>query len=99
MTLTFTRSGGLVGAPGLRVHGTVEIAPGQGLVTSADGYRRPLGDQEAAGLRQDGEAALASGTLAMSGESGGADAFRFRLMIADETRSLTIESGATIPGA
>jgi len=46
-TLRFTRSGGLVAAPGLTVHARLELLDdGSGTVASAPGYRRRLSSDE-----------------------------------------------------
>ena len=96
MRITFSRTGGLVAAPRLRVRAEVALDAAGGEVTTADGYRRTLDSAESAALFADAEAALAA--IERRGEPshgashhGSPDAFRLEVTItADNSRTVVV---------
>ena len=90
--LTFTRSGGLVAAPGLRVQASATLTGDGGDVVSSDGYCRRIGSDEAARLMADCDAVSAQWLRLKSHSSPSADAFVFALTIASEGRHVEIDS-------
>src|SRR5438105_11231050 len=67
MVMTFTRTGGLVAAPGLNVRASVALDDSGGNVTTEDGYWRDVDAAESARLIVDAEAVAA--VVAARGES------------------------------
>ena len=95
MLITFTRTGGLVAAPGLRVRAAVTLeASGGEVTTTADGYRRTLDSPESAALFADAQAALATIERPCgAGHHGSPDAFRLEVTItADDLRTVVVRS-------
>ena len=89
MRLRFTRTGGIVAAPGLDVRGSATLDYPGAAVTAERGYARPLTPDEAAGLRTSAGAVLASsaGQSADPPIRRGRDVFRFAIEIDAGTRS------------
>jgi hypothetical protein len=97
--MTFVRSGGLAGAPGLRVAASVRVDWSGGEVV-APAYLRQVGAAEAAALLADGEA-IASSAHEMHVRTGASspDAFRFSFTIQTGTDAVEVPSGAELGAA
>jgi len=87
MVITFTRTGGIVAAPGLKVHASATVDSRGGEVTSDQGYQRMLDASEAARLLQDTTATIAQAGRLRAGSRGHRPADAFRL-------ALTLDSGS-----
>ncbi len=94
MVIAFTRTGGLVAAPGLQVRASVTLGPQGGEVTSADSYHRTLDASEAATLLQDATATLAQSTSLRGGGKGHRPADAFRLTLRLDSGSEAVDLSA-----
>jgi hypothetical protein len=96
MKLTFTRTGGLVAAPGLQVQAVVTIDPDRGEVTAED-YRRVLGQDERAALLADVASVAHTQPAPQRTAPRAPDAYRFRFSIGNGQATTTIDVGASQP--
>jgi len=99
LTITFSRTGGLVAAPGLRVRG-VAVLTDEGGTVSAGAYARAISTEEAAALAAAAREAIDECRRHLVQPAPAPDAFRYSFTIAgdrDETAFGTSDAGPSPP--
>lgn len=95
LIITFTRSGGLVSAPALRVAATVTLESSQAVVTADPDYRRELNKDESQQLFAAASAILQGGGAPQAPSTSPArDAYQFVFTIREGARDTTVTATA-----